>query len=254
MIELRYPKQFRPLQKLPFCYLCGRIFEVGDRKNKDHVPPEAIFAPRDRDPLQLPTHYDCNHAHHLNDEKVGQLIGSMHGRAPSAKNGRLKFEHFLREAMSALTNLDIELATFRWVMGFHAALYRKPMPRDARAEIFSPLHRAYRWAGREPIVMPTPPEYHHIISALEINKEKSNIDRISCNHGSLLYECVWLRTQNNHHLCLFVLDIYGWQVLSAPQFGQRTCAGSYILLSTSPPKHAAMGESSFSDYDLVHGA
>ena len=29
----------------PFCYLCGRDFVAGDGTNRDHVPPECVFAP-----------------------------------------------------------------------------------------------------------------------------------------------------------------------------------------------------------------
>jgi len=42
-IELRTQQAVRPAQKLAFCYLCGKPFQDGDQKNRDHVPPSAIF-------------------------------------------------------------------------------------------------------------------------------------------------------------------------------------------------------------------
>jgi hypothetical protein len=93
MIDLRYQKHFRPLQKLPFCYLCGRELSAAP-SNLDHVPPKAIFSKKDRVPLKLPTHCVCNHAHHQNDEKAGQLIALRRGQVPSQKNGRLRFAGF----------------------------------------------------------------------------------------------------------------------------------------------------------------
>ncbi|MFZ0847119.1 MAG: hypothetical protein WAM62_15140, partial [Pseudolabrys sp.] len=74
MISLTTQKDFRAVQTLPFCYLCGNDFVEGDEINRDHVPAQSAIAKRDRDPLVLPTHVRCNGAHQLDDEKIGQLI------------------------------------------------------------------------------------------------------------------------------------------------------------------------------------
>ncbi len=91
MVLLLNQKSFRPVQNLPFCYLCGRSFSASDSKNRDHVPPECLFAPEDREPLLLPTHVDCNKAYELIDEKMGQLIALRYGKVPSPEYRRLKF-------------------------------------------------------------------------------------------------------------------------------------------------------------------
>jgi hypothetical protein len=73
---------FQPLQKLPFCYLCGREFEIGDARNRDHLPPRTIFLKADRTPtLWLPAHEACNSGETLTDEKIGQLIALRYGKA-----------------------------------------------------------------------------------------------------------------------------------------------------------------------------
>ena len=254
MIELLYQKHFRPLQKLSFCYLCGRDFRAGDNINLDHVPPKAAFAKRDRDPLQLPTHYDCNHMHRLNDEKVGQLIAMRRGQVPSVKNRRLRFRTFPDLGITAFTNLDVEGAAFRWVMGFHAALYQEPMPREAHATIFTPFVKAESWGGGSPLLQPTIPEYDRIVATVSMQRERLNADRISCNRGHLLYECVWSQADTGEWLCSFLLDICDWKELgSMPRLGVRDCAGMYVLPTLAAPVSAAVGNSLLSGHDIVHG-
>jgi hypothetical protein len=74
MVSLLKQTDFRGVQNLPFCYLCGQAFATGDSHNRDHVPPECIFALLDREPLWLPTHNACNKHYSDLDEKIGQLI------------------------------------------------------------------------------------------------------------------------------------------------------------------------------------
>ena len=83
MVSLLRQNDFRRVQTLPFCYLCGRKFVAGDSPNRDHVPPQSIFAPADREPLWLPTHPACNSGYRLLDEKIGQLIILRYGKVPS---------------------------------------------------------------------------------------------------------------------------------------------------------------------------
>src|ERR1700722_18965353 len=92
MVSLLTHSDFRALQKLPFCYLCGRDFLEGDSQNRDHVPPECIFERSDRAPLLLPAHTACNKAFELLDEKIGQLIALRYGKVPQdPRHRRLKF-------------------------------------------------------------------------------------------------------------------------------------------------------------------
>lgn len=51
MPVLRVHKDFQLVRRLPFCYLCGAVFIEGELFDGDHVPPKAIFNPRDRNPI-----------------------------------------------------------------------------------------------------------------------------------------------------------------------------------------------------------
>jgi hypothetical protein len=74
----------RPIQWLPFCYLCGRTVEDGEATNRDHVPPSAIFAVADRNfPLILRTHTTCNGDRSGEDAIIGQLVSVLHGSSPT---------------------------------------------------------------------------------------------------------------------------------------------------------------------------
>jgi hypothetical protein len=81
MIQLTNQEDFRTVRRLPFCYLCGQCFIVGDLIDDDHVPPQSVLAPGDREPLILPTQRHCNRAQLLLDEKMGELIGLKHSVA-----------------------------------------------------------------------------------------------------------------------------------------------------------------------------
>jgi hypothetical protein len=122
MVSLITQQERRASQNLPFCYLCGKDFVAGDDKNKDHVPPKSIFAAKDRDPLMLKSHKACNEAQSRNDEKIGQLIALRYGKLPVSENRRLQFR-FSQYGDAAISNLNVEKAIWRWIGGFHAALY-----------------------------------------------------------------------------------------------------------------------------------
>jgi hypothetical protein len=80
MVSLLNQSDFRSAQNLPFCYLCGCQFVADDSQNRDHVPPECIFAQPDRESLWLPAHTACNKSYSVLDEKIGQLIALRYGK------------------------------------------------------------------------------------------------------------------------------------------------------------------------------
>ena len=126
-IELRTQQAVRALQRLPFCYICGQPFQNGDVKTRDHVPPSALFLVPDRNfPLILPTHYNCNHDRHLEDQTIGQLVGILHEQAPDPEHLRLRLIAGIAadgRLFVAAGGFDLRAIIRRWVLGFHAALY-----------------------------------------------------------------------------------------------------------------------------------
>ena len=131
MPSLLVHKAFQSARHLPFCYLCGRDFVDDDLVDGDHVPPKAIFNSRDRTPtLKLKTHKKCNAALSIDDKKIAQLIALRRFDGPkSARDQALQFASY-RGGMVALENLNVDAAVWRWVKGFHAALYHQAPDRQ----------------------------------------------------------------------------------------------------------------------------
>jgi hypothetical protein len=128
VVALITQNDLRKVQNLPFCYLCGKKFLSDALTDRDHVPPESVFAKSDRQPVVLKTHEVCNHRYSADDEKVGQLVALKHGKAPAhPQNRRLQIVHSGRLGMGAVSNLNVEQAIWGWIAGFHAALYGEPL-------------------------------------------------------------------------------------------------------------------------------
>ncbi len=238
MVMLVTAKDLRSVQSLPFCYLCGEKFAPGDDINRDHVPPQSAFLPRDRQPLWLPTHAKCNHAYHLTDEKIGQLIALRNHKVPThQKNRKLRFNHhgaILEE------DLPIKGAIWRWISGFHAALYRAPavgINKFGAIETPFPLGRA---EGNRIVLESVKPQHLRFVETIKLNRLKRNLDVVSANRGKLRYDCVWAQADNNGPwMCAFALDIYDWKDLGAARAQPaRGCAGFYILPSGDVPENA----------------
>ena len=96
MLSLIVHKDFQSARRLPFCYLCGRDFVDGDLVDGDHVPPKAVFNPRDRTPtLKLKTHKKCNAALSIDDKKIAQLIALHRFDGPkSVRDQALQFASY----------------------------------------------------------------------------------------------------------------------------------------------------------------
>jgi hypothetical protein len=239
MISLLRQSDFRSVQNLPFCYLCGRQFITGESQNRDHVPPECIFARLDREPLWLPAHTACNKSCSLLDEKIGQLIALRYGKVPrNPRYRRLKFAVSPQRDLGAVVNLDIDAAVWRWIGGFHAALYREPGV-GIKGSLITPFPRARIVSGRA-VFEPLRVQHQLFVETIKSNRRRSNLDRISCNKGKLTYECVWQQADNNGPwMCVFALDIYDWKDLGRTRvLPARGCAGFYITPTQSVPASA----------------
>lgn len=239
MVSLLRQSDYRSVQNLPFCYLCGYDFVAGDSQNRDHVPPECIFAPLDREPLWLPTHTACNSAYRLLDEKIGQLIALRYGKVPSnAAHRRLKFAYSRHRDLGAVVNLDIDAAVWRWIGGFHAALYREPGV-GIRGSLVTPFPKAQIVNGR-PVFAPLLVQHPHFVQTIKCNRTCGKLDRIVCNKGKLTYECAWQQADNGGPwMCIFALDIYDWKDLGRTGvLPTRGCAGFYITPTQTVPASA----------------
>jgi hypothetical protein len=229
------PKQLQRAFKLGFCYLCGQPFAPGDRLNRDHVPPSACFAVKDRAvPLVLPTHLDCNAARGVGDERIGQLVSLKHRGMPPKDKFRLNvstvWDAGRQKHQTVVSNIDIRGEVERWLRGFHAALYGQPLPSDAMFAIETPFPRVVPTRDGAVAVADPFRERQHLlfVRTIKDNRAARNVDRIATNNGKLLYECVWDQANNGSWMCIFGFDLYQWKDLgNVHDFRARGCAGCY---------------------------
>lgn len=198
----------RDIRNLPFCYLCGKPFCLEETTNADHVPPTGLFAVADRDfPLILPTHRSCNASRSPEDQVVGQLVGMIHGRAHDPQHLKLKLLVGRRQDGSlaaAATGIQLRNIIRRWVRGFHAALYREPLPETAKFTTCPPLPEADP-TGR--IYVPVAAVIPEFVKELKRNRSTDTLDRIVCRNGKCRYECVWSQADNGAWICIYGLDV-----------------------------------------------
>jgi hypothetical protein len=236
---------FRRVQRLPFCYLCGASFLEDDITDGDHVPPRSAFNSRDREPaLKLRTHKKCNASNSVDDKKVGQLIALRRREAaPSLRDQALRF--VTTSGMVGVTNLNVDAAVWRWVRGFHAALYAKPLV-DARYTLRTPFPRADDVGGQY-VLQPLLEQHKLIVATIKRNRAWNNLDRVVSNRGQLQYECIWCLTDDgNSWLCMFALDIYDWKDLGSTTAAipARGCAGIYWSKEGGVPKDGSQNRDS----------
>ncbi|WP_421988976.1 hypothetical protein [Roseococcus sp.] len=249
MPSLIKQKDFRAVAKLPFCYVCGETFTPEDATDRDHVPPQAMFATEDRSPpLILRTHTKCNGSRSLVDKQTIQLIGLKRRVFPtSERDEALKFEKFNHVnspfGATAVTNLNVDEAVARWITGFHAALYQEHLTNPSY-NIQTPFPRADHDPHSATLrMMFRPIEQIHLnaIKVIKLNRAFNNLDRIVANNDKLRYECVWVKDdQGTRWWCMFALDIYDWKDLgsSTQDLPPRGCVGYYHAEDGSLPSTA----------------
>jgi hypothetical protein len=246
MPTLTAQRDYRAVQKLPFCYLCGKGFLEVDAQNRDHVPSQGIFLPADREPLWLPTHVSCNGDESATDEKIGQLIALRYGQAPEVHRQRLDIVKFAADK-AALTNLDVDAAVWRWVRGCHTALYGEPLIGEFTLDIDCALTTPFPRAPKDTaLVEPVRPQHLRFVETIKLNRFKANLDRVVTNKGKFTYECVWVQADGGGPwMCVFAINIYDWKDLGrTEQHLARGCAGFYIPPSKTAPPNATTAISS----------
>ncbi|MES2508844.1 MAG: hypothetical protein V4625_02900 [Pseudomonadota bacterium] len=246
MVTVSTQRQLREVRDLDFCHACAKPISSIDATNFDHVPAQACFDVADRNPpLKLRTHFQCNNDHTANDEKLGQLIAAHRHMAIDPEQSRLNVKLLGTSGsgpqFAYFDNLDVVGAVRRWVGGFHAALYREPLPPDSWFQVTTPLPRGTIRDGSvhvEPIL----PQHLVFVEALKSNRAMGRIDRVVTCAAKMRYECVWVEADGDAGLfCIFGLDIYEWTGLGdGKNFGTRGCTGAYRLNSRSVPPNASI--------------
>jgi len=171
MVSITTHRELQAAQKLPFCYLCAVPFENGEKRHRDHVPPKACFAVRDREPLILSSHSHCNSQRSVTDKQIGQIIGLKYGKVPKNRDRALNIK-FFTPGMGAVVNVDIPGEVWRWIRVFHAALYRTPYPPGTRGALVPPFPAAPICNDGRVIFQPIKPQHLIFVETIKINRAK----------------------------------------------------------------------------------
>lgn len=251
MVSVRSHDEFREVQRLPFCYLCGREFDDApidkrDRKDRDHVPSKKMFAEADREsrPLVLPTHQRCNNFHSSDDEQVNQLVRLMHSapKAPKDVSALRTGVHRFgpsRFPMATVELLPMPRIVARWLRGFHAALYRSLQP-ELSGHISMPFPSSDDLRSLHDIL----PQHLVFTDILKQNRKVKRVDVIEAFNGRVRYECTWPNFDDGRPFCCFGLDIYGWKELGNTGLQPpRNCVGFYFAPKDGVPSSATRATS-----------
>jgi hypothetical protein len=239
-------RALRQVRDLPFCHVCGRTFTALDEVDHDHVPPQACFEKIDRNPpLKLRSHKDCNNSNKLNEEKLGQLLTARRRQALDPSETHLNVELYHDQAanlkFAVFDNLDVIGSIRRWVGGFHAALYRSPLPPGTQFFASPPMPQATLSQG---VIRPEPIRRQHslFVTAIKQNRAARNLDVLTACNSKLRYECVWTTDDSGKQwLCIFALDLYDWIGLGdSKNFPARGCVGTYPAPGNKPPPDASI--------------
>jgi hypothetical protein len=142
---------------------------------------------------------------------------------------------------AAITNLNIDQAINRWIVGFHAALYRE-YPVGFRGNIVSPFPR-YDVIDGKYVLADYLLQTAAFVDAIKNYRARNNLDSIRANKGAMTYECIWDQSDNKKvWMCIFALDIYGWKDLGKTDLAPaRGCSGFYTVTANTPPEFATKG-------------
>lgn len=231
---------FRALRSLPFCYLCGATIDPGTG-DREHVLARSLFAKADRTPpLILPSHAHCNRERSGPDEAIGQLVSLLHGlRLPSLKRLAVLPRLAPSGALTVATPFDLRGCIWRWVRGYHAALYREYLPDVVDRAIFPPLPSIPTDSGTSLLSDDRLQQLGAIVRLIKQSRVAQRTDTVVSHSGRCRYDCVWTRFDNGSWTCFFALRIYNWEVLGDTSVHpRRGCAGAYGPFD-SPPMNAA---------------
>lgn len=239
-MQLSTQTDLRALKALPFCYLCGGPLDSAPA-NQDHVLARSLFAKADRTPpLKLPSHVSCNHARSGDDEDLGQLVSLLHSlRLSTPKRLRVVPRLHPSGALLVSTPLDLRNCIWRWVRGYHAALYRSHLPDTVDRVVFPPLpsvplgDAVLRSDDRLA-------QLAQIVTVIKQSRAAARTDTVVTHRGYCRYDCTWTRFDNGQWTCFFGLRIYNWEALGdSLTYPRRGCAGAYGPFA-APPANAAL--------------
>jgi hypothetical protein len=246
MPEILTQLDARRAQKFPFCFLCAESFDPNDPErinNPDHIPPKKLFATRDRNfPLKVAAHRRCNNRYSDQDEVINQLVAAVHGTFPNQERVRLTAtiveDQITGEQFPGISGTSVEHHVIRWVRGFHAALYHEFLPDQPSTNfcVSLPFPCLLKGLQGQRVAAGLLQNHLDLVAEIKKNRTAGRLDRIQCNNGQCLYECVWSQTDDGKALCVFALKLYDWAKLADPRLSRESCVGAYLPISGRPER------------------
>lgn len=249
-IRLSTQQDFRILQRLPFCYLCGepQAPHHGDANwLRDRLPPKVIFDKTDRTPpLKLPCHETCRNKSVL-DSAAKVLTSIFMGEKSQVESFESGAKPDPPEKGLQATDLSeplLKREIIRWIRGFHAALYRSFLDSNlVNWTVYLPLRVEHNSdvRARAPDLLG---QRRVFLDLIEKNRSVRRLDQIVCYNEYCTYECVWVRPNRGRWFCVWSVDVYGYYLCGAGQAEiPRACVGTYGPFEMTPA--IAMQESPF---------
>lgn len=237
-------RDFQRVQKLPFCYLCGKTFRSEEKKTRDHVPPKALFLKEDRKfPLILPTHLKCNQNESWADEIVGQLMHGLHGIYPPKEKIKIKIGLYKNTAnnqpMLAIEGINFKGFIGRCVKAFHATLYNECLTDDIRNWFDTPMRAGIKEHDR--VIFEKSSNIPLFVEVIKKNRMAGKLDRVECFNSKCIYECVWEQMDNGEWMCIFALNIYDWKNLGDPSLQHLNGCVGFYMPKEGLPKNSTKG-------------
>lgn len=236
-------KALRNVSSFKFCYLCGKEFGDGDKLDKDHVPPENIFAKEDRNPpLKLLSHESCNNIRSDDDQIIGQLVSLVRGKAPPERQTLLDISKVTLGDMRGtgiLQNVVLEPIVRRWIRGFHAALYKSYLSPESTFSTVLPFPVGKMVNGFASI-SPIPESAYAFTHSILVALQNDVFDSIVTCNGKMQYICIWTQSDHGRWICVYALNLYEWSDLGdIHNFDKRGCTGMYAMASGEHPSTAS---------------
>jgi hypothetical protein len=124
-------------------------------------------------------------------------------------------------------NINLDRIVWRWVRGFHAALYREFLPSKRGGFVHTPFSPG-RKDGENITFERIHPEQFLVPAEIKKNRIARNIDVIEFCNQKCRYESVFVRLDNGAPVCFWALRLYEWEKLADSRWpGTHGCIGSY---------------------------
>jgi len=158
------------------------------------------------------------------------LISLLHGASFSRKRQRFRAitaDLGDDQPFVGITGVEFNRIIWRWVRGFHAALYREPLQQDAFYGLTTPFPYADQVAGTLQFEELRPDQLEMALT-LRQHMRYRMIDEVLSNAGKCRFVCTWLTFDDGRPFCLYGLRIYEWEKLAdTKRFPPRGCFGVY---------------------------